>query len=259
MEFTTAEITAWVGQFFWPFMRIGGLMVSAPIFSHNSMPLRIRIVLSLALAVMIFPTIEFVPQVEPLSVAGIVISINQVLIGIAMGFLMTMGFSVIIMAGENVAFKMGLGFATMANPQSGVSVPIVSQFLLIIATLLFLSLGGHLILLEILAQSFKTLPIGAIGLTREHFWLILEWGTEMFAGAVILSIPAIMILTMINLALGIMTRAAPTLNIFSVGFPLTLLSGLVIILVIFIPAIPVHMSAIWRSLFLLIRQMLGLA
>ncbi len=240
-------------------MRIGGLMVSAPIFSHNSLPVRIRIVLSVALAVMIFPMIDEIPQVEPLSVAGVVISINQVLIGIAMGFLMNMGFSVIIMAGENVAFKMGLGFATMANPQSGVSVPIISQFLLIVATLLFLSLGGHILLLDILLQSFKTLPIGAIGLTRDHFWDILTWGTEMFAGAVILSIPAIMILTMINLSLGIMTRAAPTLNIFSVGFPLTLLSGLVIILVIFIPSIPIHMSAIWRSIFLLTRQILGLA
>lgn len=259
MDFTTAEITAWIGNFFWPFMRIGGLMVSAPIFSHNSLPVRIRIVLSVALAVMIFPMIGNIPQVEPLSVAGIVISINQVLIGIAMGFLMNMGFSVIIMAGENVAFKMGLGFATMANPQSGVSVPIVSQFLLIVATLLFLALGGHILLLEILLQSFKTLPIGAIGLTRDHFWDIIAWGTEMFAGALILSIPAIIILTMINLALGIMTRAAPTLNIFSVGFPLTLLSGMVIILVIFIPAIPVHMSAVWRSIFLLIRQILGLA
>ncbi len=259
MDFTTAEITAWVGNFFWPFMRIGGLMVSAPIFSHNSLPVRIRIVLSVALAVMIFPMIDNIPQVEPLSVAGMVISINQVLIGIAMGFLMNMGFSVIIMAGENVAFKMGLGFATMANPQSGVSVPIISQFLLIVATLLFLSLGGHILLLEILLQSFKSLPIGAIGLTRDHFWDILTWGTEMFAGAVILSIPAIMILTMINLSLGIMTRAAPTLNIFSVGFPLTLLSGMVIILVIFIPSMPIHMSAVWRSIFLLIRQILGLA
>ncbi len=233
-------------------------MISAPFFSHRLIPIRIKIVLTVALTVTMAPLVMSVPAVEPLSLAGLFISANQILIGIAMGFMLTLGFSVIIMAGENVAFKMGLGFATMADPQNGQSVPILSQFLLIVCTLLFLAIGGHLLLLELLGQSFKTLPIGVIGLSRESMWTMVTWGTQMFAGAIILSLPVIVILTLVNLALGVMTRAAPTLNIFSVGFPISLFLGLVVVLYVLLPVLGPHMESIWLDVFNVVREILGI-
>lgn len=258
MDFTTAEITQWVGKYMWLFMRLGGLMVSAPFFSHRLIPIRIKIVLTMALTVMMAPMVTSVPAVDPISLPGLVISVNQVLIGIAMGFLVTLAFSVIIMAGENVSFKMGLGFATMADPQNGQSVPILSQFLLIVCTLLFLAIGGHLILLELLSLSFKSMPIGVVGISRDGIWQLVSWGSQMFAGAIILSLPVIVILTLINLALGVMTRAAPTLNIFSVGFPISLLLGLIIVLVIMLPVIMPQMGKVWADIFNVIRDILNI-
>ncbi|THB64392.1 MAG: flagellar biosynthetic protein FliR [Gammaproteobacteria bacterium] len=259
MDFTTAEITGWVGRYGWLFMRLSGLMISAPFFSHRLIPVRIKIALTLALTIMMAPMVDTVPQVEPLSVMGLIISVNQVIIGIAMGFLIGLGFSVIVMAGENISFKMGLGFATMADPQNGTSVPILSQFLLILCTLMFLSIGGHVILLEILVTSFKSLPIGVTGFSTEGMWKIITWGSAMFAASIILSLPVVVILTLVNLALGVMTRAAPTLNIFSVGFPISLLLGLVMVLYVLLPALSNQMTAIWLELFSYLRHILGIA
>jgi flagellar biosynthetic protein FliR len=167
-----------------------------------------------------------------LSLSGLFISVQQILIGFAMGFTLQLVFGALMIAGEAIAMSMGLGFASMIDPNNGVSVPVIAQLLVIIGTLLFLALGGHLLLIQLVVNSFQSLPISPTGLERESFWAIVNWGSQMFIGAIWVAIPALVSMLVVTLALGVMTRAAPQLNIFSVGFPVTMFLGFIIIMLI---------------------------
>lgn len=230
MDFTSAQITAWIGAYFWPFLRIGAMLMVAPVFSARTVPKRVRITLGLGLAVMVAPLLPAMPVVDALSPAGVLIEINQVVIGLAMGFTLQLVFSAFVTAGQAVAMSMGLGFASLVDPQNGIQVPVISQFYLISSTLLFLVFNGHLQLIAMVVDSFHTLPIGVAGLPREAIYDLVVWATQMFAGALMVALPAVTSIMLVNLALGVMTRAAPQMNIFSVGFPITLLGGFVIII-----------------------------
>jgi len=161
---------------------------------------------------------------------GLLITLNQVLIGLAMGLALRMVFAMFILGGQVIAYQMGLGFATMVDPTSGNTVPVVSQFYVILLTLIFFALDGHLVFIDVLAGSFESLPIGSQGLSRDGLWQLVLWGSEMYAGAVQIALPAIASLLLINLTFGIVTRAAPQFNIFSLGFPLAILGGFLIII-----------------------------
>jgi flagellar biosynthetic protein FliR len=256
-EITSGEIAQWIGRVFWPMIRISGMMLVAPVFSNQNIPNRIRVALIVLLTIVAVPMVREVPAVDPLSVEGIMISLQQLLIGLLSGFLISAAFSIVVMAGENIAFKMGLGFATMADPQNNMSVPIVSQFLLLISSLVFIALGGHFLLLSLILQSFETLPISVNGIVGQDLMTVVEWGSQMFAGSLLLAIPVITILILVNMALGIMTRAAPQLNIFSVGFPITLMIGLFLILTIFLPSMLPKLTRIWGGAFEVVSQLLG--
>ena len=241
MDISAAEATAFVGTLLWPFMRISALFMAMPVLGTRLVPVRIRIIASMAITLLVFPLIPEVPAVEPLSLSGLLISVQQILIGIAMGFILQLVMGALLIAGEAISMGMGLGFATMIDPQNGVSVPVISQFFLILGTLLFLSLGGHLMLIQLLVSSFNSLPIAEVGITRESFWAIVSWGSTMFVGAVWLAVPALISILVLTLAMGVMTRAAPQLNIFSVGFPVTIFMGFIIIMLI-LPNFPDHFS-----------------
>lgn len=230
MLITDAQIISWVGTFMWPFMRVGMMMTVAPIFGSRLMPVRARIVAALVITLVLLPIIPEVPAIDPLSAAGFLIAVQQLLIGMIMGFILQMMFAALVVGGQTVALSMGLGFASMVDPQNGVQVPVVSQIYLIIATLLFLSMNGHLILISVLADSFISLPIGGAGITKMVLWDVVLWSGEMFANGVLIALPAVTALLLVNLAFGVITRAAPQLNIFGVGFPLTLCMGFIIIL-----------------------------
>jgi flagellar biosynthetic protein FliR len=231
MNFTTTEITALVGAWIWPMFRIAAVVATAPILGARYVPARVKIVLTLALTVVIAPTVQDVPAVDPVSLQAIAIVIQQVLIGAATGLVMAMVFSAFMIGGEIIATKIGLGFASVVDPQSGVATPVLSQFYVILLSLVFVSINGHLLLIHELAESFRTLPIAVDGLTRETFWNITAWANVMFRGAVLMALPAVTTLLIVNVALGIVMRASPQFNILSVGFPVTLTIGLVIILI----------------------------
>lgn len=227
----TAEIQAWIGSFLWPFMRVGMMLTIMPVFGGRLVPKRIRLVAALVLTLVVMPLVPPVPQIDPLSVQGVLISIHQLLIGLAMGFAMQMVFSALVIAGQTVAMSMGLGFASMVDPQNGVQVPVVGQYYVVIATLLFLALNGHLALIELLAGSFQTLPVAIDGLTRHDFFSLAAWASEMFAGGMLIALPAVSALLTVNIAFGVITRAAPQMNIFAVGFPVTLTVGFIVLVV----------------------------
>ena len=155
---------------------------------------------------------------------------QELVIGGTMGFMVQMVFDAIIIGSQTIAMGMGLGFAMLVDPQRGVNVPILSQFFVLMTTMMFLALGGHLILIQVLVQSFATrcrrgLPASA----RDGFWSVVSWGSQMFAGAVLVALPAVVALLIVNLAYGVISRAAPTLNLFAVGFPATVLLGFLIL------------------------------
>lgn len=238
MLITTAEITAFIGSFMWPFMRIGAMFLAAPIYGTRLVPTRIKIVLAFSVTIIVMPLLADMPVVEPLSIDGLIIALQQVMIGVATGFIFQMVFGALIVAGESIAMAMGLGFASMVDPSNGVTVPVVSQFFLITGILIFLALGGHLTLIQIIIESFITLPVSTSGLSRDGLWLLVNWGSSMFLGALLIALPAVASLLVVLLALGITTRAAPQLNIFSVGFALTLLIGFIIIMLIMPNLVP---------------------
>ncbi|RMG29719.1 MAG: flagellar biosynthetic protein FliR, partial [Gammaproteobacteria bacterium] len=139
-------------------------------------------------------------------------------------------FSALVMAGQLVGMTMGLGFATLVDPQNGIQVPVVSRYYVTLASLLFLALDGHLALFSLVAESFRTLPVAPIGLHADDLRRLALWGGELFAGGVLVGLPVVVALLLANLVFGVITRAAPQLNIFAVGFPATLALGFAVIL-----------------------------
>ena len=229
-QLTTAEITAWIGSFLWALLRVSMMLAATPLFSARMVPLKVRLTIGLLLTWMVLPLIPPGPAVEPLGSTGLLISMHQVLIGLAMGFTLQMVFSALTVAGESVAMSMGLGFAFMIDPQNGIQVPVLSSLYVVLGTLLFVALNGHLALIGMLVDSFNTLPIGVEGLGPERIWQLVSWAGRMFMGAVLVALPALTSMLLVNLALGVITRAAPQLNVFAVGFPMTLFLGFVLLL-----------------------------
>ena len=240
MDFDFAQATAFVGSLVWPMMRIGAMLIAMPVIGTRLVPTRIKVIMTMLLSVLVLPLLPELPQVEALSLHGLFISMQQILIGLSMGFTMQLVFGALMIAGEAIALGMGLGFASMVDPTNGVNVPVVSQFFIIIGTLLFLALGGHLMLIQLVVSSFESLPISPTGVGRDSFWSLFAWGSQMFIGALWIAIPALISMLVITLSMGVMTRAAPQLNIFSVGFPVTMFMGFIILLLVlpgFLPRI----------------------
>ncbi|MEM9603867.1 MAG: flagellar biosynthetic protein FliR [Pseudomonadota bacterium] len=256
MDLDAQQLGAWVGGIVWPFIRISAMLLANPVFGSRSVPVRVRIVMSAALTVLVSPLVGTVTPIDPVSAAGLWITLNEILIGLAMGLALALLFSVFVMAGEQMANAMGLGFASMVDPLNGTNVPIVSQFLQLIAFLLFFGVSGHTLVIELMVSSFELMPVGQSVVALESIWALTAWASQMFVGAALLSIPVIAMLLLVYIALGVMTRAAPQMNIFSVGFPLTILSGFVSIMLV-LPMVGSHFSALMLQSLDLVRTLFG--
>lgn len=228
LELSNTQIGGWVAQFLLPLFRIAALLMSMPLIGTQLVPMRIRLYLALAIALVLVPTLPPMPAVDSLSLGSLLLIAEQLVIGVMLGFVLQLFFHVFIVSGQLLAMQMGLGFASMVDPANGISVPVLGQFFNMLVILLFLSVNGHLVVLEILAESFVTLPVGA-GLSINHFWEVAGKLGWVLGAGLLLVLPAITALLVVNLAFGLMTRAAPQLNIFSIGFPLTLVLGLIIV------------------------------
>ena len=230
MHFTDTQIIGWLTAYFWPFVRISAALFVAPVFSARLVPARVRLVLALGLTAVIAPLVPPATIADPISAAGLLITLQQFVIGLIIGAVLQMVFDAMVVAGQTAAMSMGLGFAFMIDSQRGVSVPVLSQFFLILTTLLFLAVDGHLALISLLVESFVAMPVGEAGLLRDGLWGAAMWGSKLFAGAMLVALPAVAALLVVNFSFGVMSRAAPTLNLFAVGFPVTLTLGFVIVL-----------------------------
>lgn len=223
---TTAQLYAWLSAFAWPLARVLALIASAPVIGNPGVPASLKIGLGLFITALVAPLVPTPAGIEPASASGLLILAQQVLIGLAMGFTMHVVFHAAEMAGEFIGLQMGLGFATLYDPSVPGMIPIVGQYLGIVVSLAFLAVDGHLLLISTLVESFQVLPLaplsGAAGLRA-----LAEWGSSIFSYGLTLALPLLAALLITNLALAVLTRAAPQLNIFAVGFPLTILIGFV--------------------------------
>lgn len=229
ISFTDAQLNAWLISFLWPLTRILGLIMVAPVFGHRAVPARVKIGLGIFIALIVSPTLPPMPDVGLGSWHGLFILVQQVLIGIGIGFVMRIVFAAIDAAGEITGLQMGLGFASFFDPQSAGQTLVLARFFNMLAVLIFLAVNGHLLLLGILTESFQTLPISTQPLSSGGFYNLAAFGSTVFAVGLQLSLPLIAILLMTNLSLGILTRSAPQLNIFAIGFPITLGVGLLVL------------------------------
>lgn len=229
MSISDAEIMAFLGQYFWPLCRIAAMLMAMPVIGSQVITARARLMMAIAITALITPLLPPMPSVELLSIDSLIIVIQQVLIGLSIAFTLQVVFQLFVLAGQFIAMKMGLGFAMMNDPANGISVTVISQYYLILVTLLFLSMDGHLLAVDYIVTSFYTLPVSLSGVGAGTFLTIANSGSWMFSGALLIALPVLTSLLVVNIAFGVMSRAAPQMNVFAVGFPITLVFGLVLV------------------------------
>lgn len=227
LSLSMAQIDAWIAFYAFPLARILGLIATAPLWSTAGIPRRTRLILGLGITIAIAPVLPPMPDVQPASLAGLWILGQQVLIGIAMGFAARIVFAAIDLAGTYIGFQMGLGFATFYDPMEGGQTAVLAEFIGLIALLLFMAFDGHLLYISTLAQSFHAIPVGPEALSPNSWRNLAELGGKIFSAGLLLALPVLVALMITNVALGVLTKAAPQLNLFALGFPLTLMGGFV--------------------------------
>lgn len=252
---TTGQLEGWVALYLWPFIRIGGCLMVAPVFGAAFVPARSRLILAGAMTLLVAPLLP-ATQVAPFSGPGFVIAAQQLLIGLAMGFVVQIVFDALSMAGQLLANSMGLSFAFNVDPLRGTGTPVIGQFYSIFVTLTFLALNGHLTLLEVLVDGFRSLPVGTTGLGPEGAMKVVTWGGRIFSGALLVSLPGVTALLIVNLAFGVVSRAAPSLNLFAIGFPVTLVCGLAIVM-LGLPSVQHSFITLMKDGFTLLSQLLA--
>ena len=229
MEVSLDTVMQFLADLLLPFMRISGMFAAMIGLSAKSIPPPVRALLAVFLTLVIMPVVPPSPVTDLVSAGTFVLVIQQLLIGIAIGFISMMVLNTFVLAGQIIAMQTGLGFASIVDPVNGINVPAVGQFYLILATLLFWTMDGHLSMIQMMVMSFEAFPIGAAWWSPEQLQSIALWGGWMFVAAITLSLAPIVSLLIVNLAFGVMTKAAPQLNIFSIGFSIAQIMGLLII------------------------------
>jgi len=229
IEIALAPLIESLDTYIWPFVRIGAFLMVMPLVGGSFVPLRVRLLLAVALTIVIAPVIPSTATQEVLSAAGLVMMIQEIGIGVVLGFLVQLVFDAIALGGQVIGMSMGLGFAVFLDRARGVSVPVLGQLFLMLGMLIFLSLDGHLAMIQLLAESFYAWPMSEQSLTLPIISELLAWTSQLFVFALKIALPAITALLVVNLSFGIMSRAAPTLNLFAVGFPVAMLLGFAVI------------------------------
>lgn len=255
LTFSEEQLGAYLGQFLWPLFRVMGFLMVAPVIGSQLVPTRIRLIIAVAISVLIAPVLPDMPQVQGLSIQAMLLVGQQLLIGLSLGFFLQMVFQTLVLAGQMIAMQMGLGFASMVDPTNGVNVAVVSSFYLMFVTMLFIAMDGHLTMLEVLVESFHSLPISLeFSFATTSLLAIISSISWIFSSAMIIALPALTALLITNVAFGIMTRAAPQLNIFALGFPVALILG-VFLMWLTLPAVAESAINLFDQAFIRMAQL----
>ncbi len=224
------EVATWMGKLWWPALRIGGFVLSAPAVSEVTVPPMVKIVFTLALAFLLAPFAPVPVSLSIFSGAGALAAVQEMLVGVAIGLVMQFAFEALTLAGETISATMGIGFATLIDPRYGANTMVIGQFFLILGMLVYLAIDGHLLLIGAFAHSFQTLPIGSSIVDRDFLLSVVGSGARIFETGTLVALPTVIALVIVNLALGVVTRAAPQLNLFGIGFTITVLAGFGVLL-----------------------------
>ena len=238
----------------WPMLRLSAFLAFTSIFSIRAVNMRIRVLLGFAMAFFVSQQIE-IPRIDPVTADGLMEIARQILIGFTMGLVFQIASAALVVAGQAISASMGLTIANMIDPNMG-NVPVLSQFFNIMGTLVFLGMGGHLIVFGLVMESFKLLPIGQPFFSQDMLGKMINWSSMMFLGALLIALPVMMTLLFINVGLGFVARAAPSLNIFTVGFPALILTGFVI-LIFSMGNNVARVQWVWTQAFSMLRSFLG--
>ncbi|RYZ83190.1 MAG: flagellar biosynthetic protein FliR, partial [Moraxellaceae bacterium] len=223
-----AQVHQFIGQYLWPLVRISAFYLAVPIIGARTVPVRARLILALFTTLLVVPLLPNAPVISFLSLEGMVMVVKETVIGLALGFLLQIVMHVFVLAGQFITLKLGFGFAAQNDPSSGVSVTVISQFYLLLSTLLFLAINGHLVVIQMIIDSFTSFPVMGPGLTTESYLLIVSMFSWMFGSALVISLPLFTSMMIVNMSFGVMGRSAPQMNILNVGFPITLMFGFIL-------------------------------
>lgn len=227
----------------WTMIRVSGVVMMAPLLGAVFIPARVRIIVVGVLSVAMLPAIGDIPQISPLSVEGFLVVIRELAFGLAIGFLLKLAVEAAVLAGQVISNGMGLSFATVVDPQRG-GMPLLGRLYIIIATLLLMANNVHLTLISMVADSFRLIPIGTGNISTGTARFIADFGSAIFSGGLQLALPSIVAILMVNVSFGVISRAAPTLNLFAVGFPISMLVGFFVITISF-----KNHGPVWEGLF----------
>ena len=255
MTLLASEIVERFYMFLWPMLRISALLVTAPLFSLDALTLPIRIMLALVVTFLIYPLVNW-PVIDPITANGILQIVNQLFIGAMMGLMLQVATGALTVAGQTISSSMGLSMATLIDPNVG-NVPVIAQFIVIVSTLVFLGFGGHIIMISMVLDSFTAVPIGQSILGQVAFGKVVAWSSMIFLGGVLIALPVMVSLLFINIGMGVITRAAPSLNIFSVGLPASIIAGF-FVLILAMDSIVGRIQWLWMQAFTHARDLVGL-
>ena len=237
------------------FLIAAALLIAAPVFSLRALSLRIRILFALCLTWMVYPLHEW-PIIDPISAQGLVEILNQVMIGLVMGLVLQIVTAAILLAGQSISNAVGLSMATMIDPNVG-NVPVIGQFLIVMSTLIFVGVGGHGLLLGLILDSFNSMPIGKNLMGQDVWGQLVAWSSMLFLGGLLTALPVMVTLLFINVGLGVATRAAPSLNVFSLGLPALMVAGY-LIMIFSLPSIGARIQWLWLQSLAQTRSLVGL-
>lgn len=227
---TEAQLLAWITPLIWPFIRTLAMFSAMPIFSQRNLPMRVRVALAALTSFAAQASLPDMPLVPLDSAPAVLVILQQILIGVCLGFAVRIVFTAIEFAGELIGLQMGLNYAGFFDPATGGQATATSRFFGTMVAFLFVVINGHLLLINAVVQSFYSFPVGAEPFAFLHMAQPQVWGADIFRIGLWVALPLITMLLFVNLVLGIISRVASQINIFAVGFPITLGVGLVGIL-----------------------------
>ncbi|ABZ76026.1 flagellar biosynthetic protein FliR [Shewanella halifaxensis HAW-EB4] len=257
MEILLDTIMNGIAGYLWPLTRISSMFMVMAVFGATTTPTRVRLLLSVAVTVAVAPVLPAMPTIDLFSLSAAFVTAQQIIIGVAMGFATLLLMQTFVLTGQIIGMQTSLGFASMVDPSSGQQTPVIGNFFLLLTTVIFLAVDGHLLLIKMVIASFDSIPVSMQGLSLVSYRLFTEFVGYMFGAALTMSLSAIVALLTINLSFGVMTRASPQLNIFSIGFPVTMIAGLFILWLTLSP-IMTHFDEVWREVQLLLCNVLEL-
>jgi flagellar biosynthetic protein FliR len=232
VEIQYEQLQAVIALFIWPFFRISSFIVSAPLLGHKNIPIPAKVGFSVLLTLVMLPVMPAFPDVAIASWAGLGIIIEQIVIGLAIGTVMRITFTAVQSAGEFISLQMGIGFATFFSADSNSQSLVISRLFYMLTLLIFLALNGHLFMIEILASTFRSLPIASLSIDTNAFKILADFGSVLFSAGLMMALPVTTPLLIVNITMGILNRSAPQFSIFSIGFPMSLTIGMLLLVVL---------------------------